>query len=218
MALSDRLKENREALFAYLFVTSIFTSVTVSVGIVDLLSRRRKYNDRRTRLARQVTSPINHVAIEAVREIRALGWLTGENAFLKGAGLREANLAGANLRDANLEETNLSTSNLNGAYLWNANLVGADLRDSILTGASLAGTNLAGAFLWKADLRGTDLALVNLVGAELSNAAFDTHTILPDAEFSKPKYWTPETDMTRYTDPSHPDFWQPDWAKDDNPN
>ncbi|MEL6269497.1 MAG: hypothetical protein AAFV33_19005 [Chloroflexota bacterium] len=20
-------------------------------------------------------------------------------------------------------------------------------------------------------------------------------------------------DMTRYTDPNHPDFWQPDWAK-----
>jgi len=28
------------------------------------------------------------------------------------------------------------------------------------------------------------------------------------------KYWTPETDMTRYTNPEHPDFWQPEWAKE----
>ncbi len=33
------------------------------------------------------------------------------------------------------------------------------------------------------------------------------------------KLWedqTPETDMSRYTDPEHPDFWQPDWAKEDD--
>ena len=30
------------------------------------------------------------------------------------------------------------------------------------------------------------------------------------------KRWTPETDMTRYTDPSHPDFWQPDRVKEDS--
>jgi len=28
------------------------------------------------------------------------------------------------------------------------------------------------------------------------------------------KYWTPDTDMSRYTDPEHTDFWQPDWVKD----
>lgn len=28
------------------------------------------------------------------------------------------------------------------------------------------------------------------------------------------KTWTPDTDMTRYTDANHPDFWQPDWAND----
>ena len=32
--------------------------------------------------------------------------------------------------------------------------------------------------------------------------------ILPDGT-----HWTPETDMSRYTDHSHPDFWQPDWLK-----
>jgi len=27
------------------------------------------------------------------------------------------------------------------------------------------------------------------------------------------KYWTPETDMSGYTNLEHPDFWQSDWAK-----
>jgi len=27
------------------------------------------------------------------------------------------------------------------------------------------------------------------------------------------KYWTPDTDMQRYTDPDHPEFWEPEWAK-----
>jgi len=30
------------------------------------------------------------------------------------------------------------------------------------------------------------------------------------------KHWTPDTDMSRYTNSNHPDFWQPDWAKPDN--
>ena len=27
------------------------------------------------------------------------------------------------------------------------------------------------------------------------------------------KYWTPETDMTRYTNPQHPDFWESEYLK-----
>jgi hypothetical protein len=57
----------------------------------------------------------------------------------------------------------------------------------------------------------------NLRGADLTYAQFDENTILPDAEFvvdnkSFDKHWTPQTDMTRYTNPDHPDFWQPEWA------
>ena len=29
------------------------------------------------------------------------------------------------------------------------------------------------------------------------------------------KHWTPETDMTRYTNPDHPDFWEPEYIKPD---
>jgi len=43
----------------------------------------------------------------------------------------------------------------------------------------------------------------------LRKESIQTSAILPDG--SK---WTPDTDMTRYTDPNHPDFWQPDWVKD----
>ena len=47
--------------------------------------------------------------------------------------------------------------------------------------------------------------------------------MLPDAEYIGDdddgnsifdKYWTPDTDMTRYTNPEHPDFWEPDWVRE----
>jgi hypothetical protein len=60
-----------------------------------------------------------------------------------------------------------------------------------------------------ADLRGTNFKAANLTGAILRNAQFSNKTILPDD-----KKWTPETDMTRYTNPNHPDFWQPDWVQE----
>ena len=50
---------------------------------------------------------------------------------------------------------------------------------------------------------------------------FDERTVLPDAEHTGydanynrvyDKYWTPDTDMTRYTDPNHVDYWQPEWS------
>jgi hypothetical protein len=51
---------------------------------------------------------------------------------------------------------------------------------------------------------------------------FDTDTVLPDARIidwddkTTPvydKYWTTRTDMSRYTDPNHPNFWQPEWIR-----
>jgi hypothetical protein len=59
---------------------------------------------------------------------------------------------------------------------------------------------------------------------------FDEKTVLPDAINLKDdndealqdeegnliydKYWTVETDMTRYTNPEHPDFWEPNRIKE----
>lgn len=81
---------------------------------------------------------------------------------------------------------------------------------------TLRGANLVNANLVSARLLG-----VNLKGANLLGAKFDEKTILPDAfppefdVFGDPtyppdSYYKPGvTDMRKYTDPTHPDFWQP---------
>ncbi len=115
-----------------------------------------------------------------------------------------ANLQRANFSDANLQGANLSEANLQEAWLRDANLEGADLSVADLRGASLRGADLEGANLSVADLRGANLYRTNLQGAELTDAVFDDTTTLPDDS-----NWTPDTDMTRFTDPEHPDFWDP---------
>jgi hypothetical protein len=49
------------------------------------------------------------------------------------------------------------------------------------------------------------LSGANLQGADLTGAKFDENTTLPDGT-----KWTPDTDMTRFTDPEHPEFWRSD--------
>ena len=71
--------------------------------------------------------------------------------------------------------------------------------------------------LWRANLR----------HAQLDDTTFSTKIVLPDAEpildddgnwtrdddgndiYTLESYWTPDTDMSRYTDSEHPDFWLP---------
>ncbi|MEM6281929.1 MAG: pentapeptide repeat-containing protein [Chloroflexota bacterium] len=162
------------------------------------------------------------------------------SANLKGADLRSAKLARADLREINLEGANLWNANLEGSNLWCANLTMADMWRANLTGSylketNLEGANLASANFEKAELSYANLGQVNLTSANLekanlwqvnlkeamiARASFHESTILPDAQnmgdWFEPihdKFWTPYTDMTRYTNPNHPDFWQPEWAK-----
>ena len=121
--------------------------------------------------------------------------------------MNSANLTSVDLRDANLTEATLIATNLTKATLTGANL----------TGAIQIGANLNNARLQGADLTGAILIDTNLVGADLRYAKFDNKTVLPDSGFDNQNetytnYWTPETDMTRYTNSDHPEFWQPKWA------
>lgn len=96
---------------------------------------------------------------------------------------------------------------LKGVNLSKANLKGANLRKANLRDTKLEYANLQYVRLYKANLQGADLKDAILQDADLRAVKFDKKTRMPDS-----KYWTPETDMTRYTDPNHPDFWQPDWV------
>ena len=53
--------------------------------------------------------------------------------------------------------------------------------------------HLSGAYVWRANLR---------------DARPDSITPLPDGT-----KWTPDADLTRFTDPDHPDFWRADDLK-----
>jgi len=167
----------------------------------DKPSKIHKLEQSKSYLVREAGSAANFVAVEAVRKLHTSGWLAGKDGALVGAKLAGADLVSANLRKANLEGANLKYADLNGANLAGANLKGANVVGANLEGASLEGSNLE--------------------GAELTYAKFDEKTILPDSDIHQQWYeedmvfiyWTPQTDMTRYTDPNHPDFWQPDCAK-----
>lgn len=124
-------------------------------------------------------------------------------AKLQQAELIEANLQKAFLADANLREVNLTNANLRGAWLMGSNLLKAkmfnvDLQDADLREANLQGVWLMGSNLVKANLRDA-----NLQDAMLGSNEFSSETILPNGE-----YWTSDSDMKRFTDQKHPNFWR----------
>jgi hypothetical protein len=173
--------------------------IIFTVLIIDRMAANRSQAELQRRLIREADSQSNETAKTAVEWMRAEGWLTvhDEVQLLKGAYLVHAHLYEAFLLEADLQAANLHVANLQKAYLRRANLQGANLE----------GAKLQGANLYKANLR----------NANLQTALFDETTILPDAQYLGrdegssgifDKHWTPETDMKRYTDPQHPDFWQ----------
>lgn len=154
-----------------------------------------------------------------------------KNANLKGANLDSGNLEGANLVNANLKHVNLVDANLQCSNVWDSNLVKAVLYKANLKHARILNTNLQDAdlaysnledcYMVLANLKGANLYAANLRSADIADAQFSEQTVLPDAKNigsiihpEYDKYWTPETDMSRYTDPNHPDFWEPDWVKE----
>ena len=123
-------------------------------------------------LIRQMSSPTESFAIEAVRELRARGWL--KNGRLEGANLSKADLQDVDLSNANLKRVDLSNANLQDTNLTNVNLEGSNLRNTNLKGAIFRGANLKNADLTEAiltdaqELSDEQLAKVRtLVGASM---------------------------------------------------
>lgn len=145
-------------------------------------------------------------------------YLVCEN--LKNVSLHQANLEGAELSSTNLENAILSRANLRHAELRKADFTGATLRRANLEGACLKHTNFREAMLDETNMRNTYLfgaklfetylTDADLTGAEMCYADIDTakfreSTILPDGN-----RWAKDTDMERFTNPSHPQFWRSD--------
>ncbi|MEM6282865.1 MAG: pentapeptide repeat-containing protein [Chloroflexota bacterium] len=124
-------------------------------------------------------------------------------ANLSGANLKETNLSGADLLSVNLSGADLLNANLSGARLLNANVSGANLTSANVSGANLTGADMSGANLTSTDVSGVFMENANLSTANLLDAEFDEETFLPDITT-----WRPDIDMTRFTNPEHPNFWQ----------
>lgn len=239
--------------------------IAFTAFVLNRLAKRREQAEREASLLRRTRGSVRDIAVGALDELRALGFLDPDNdtfvdaelrnvqwagarlektnlqgtslwyanlegvhlrfANLQGAHLEYANLKEADLRLVNLQEAHLRQANLQGARLLGAKLQGANLLNATLEGASMRranlqgaylgetnlqradlwGANLHGAKLWNTNLHEANLSETNLQGANLKNAQFNEETTLPDCT-----NWTSETDMARFTDPDHPDFWRSD--------
>lgn len=210
------------------YSTNIFTeflALGATVLILDRAAQRRERESYKRRLLREVRIQTPAVAVAALASIDHESWWSElynslqknelecaqwEKANLHGKHLSrlhlyEASLLEANLLRANLEATFLAKAVLAGAKLEEANLQSANLGLANLQNANLLRSDLRGAILVDAQLNGADLWRAKLQGALLDNVHFDEATRLPDGTL-----WTPETDMRRFTDPNHPEFWTPE--------
>jgi len=150
----------------------------------------RQKRDQRDQLIDQLIGNDTLKAKRAIEILREKGWF--RDGMLKGQNLRSANLREADLREANLETTTLADARLNGANLLRARMSRSDLWGADLESASLDGT----------DLRGANLRKCRMKNARLRGNYFDEQTTLPDGNL-----WSATTDMTRFTDPEHPEYF-----------
>ena len=157
-------------------------SIITTVGILNFLAQKRE--ERRDReqlkslLVRQMGSRINEVAVPAVEELRAQGWL--QDGSLVGADLWEADLTNAVLWRANLTKAQLHRAKLQNTNLTDANLQDAELNGADIQHSLLLRTNLDGAKLEDVDLSGSDLQGIRLIGMDLRTVRL-AHTELSHA-------------------------------------
>lgn len=181
-------------------VGAIMTTIIFGIALVffqESQAEQRLQED----LIFEMSSPTNSFAIQAVRRLAREGWLT--DGTLNGADIADGNLQDARLNGAQMIGANLSDTDLTGAFLTNAILVDGLLDDTILFDALLLRVDLENADLSGADLREAYLLAANLKDANLNTALFNEGTTLPNGQS-----WTPETDLARFTDPNHPDYWR----------
>lgn len=187
-------------------------SIAFAILVIDRLNKRRAEEQEKSKeqqlkteaeaqlkaqLIREMGSQDNGVALRAVEELRAHGWLmdgslrgtTLHKANLQGSGLRfadlqgvrffEVNLEGADLLGANLQETSLCVVNFQRAKLVSTNLRSSLIFVCDMRGAMVLQTNLqdahvqltdfSGAFLLDSNLQGIQLQDSNLRGVQLGN-------------------------------------------------
>lgn len=183
--LGYSLGETLDGLIGDLYsnVAMELVSIAITVLIVDSLYERARTRQLKEQLIRQLGSSVDIIAINAMDELRALGWLTDRTlvgqsfarAKWHGANLEYSNLESASVVDALLSEANLKWANLHRAdmrhaFCEDAHFVGTDFSGAQLRGANLRGAYLINANFQNADMRETNLNNAVLWGANLQSA------------------------------------------------
>ncbi len=195
--------------------TNIYTevlSVALTIFVLDRLAERRERESYKRRLLREVRSKTSAVAVAALEALDDEGWWDDLRASLLEKPLTRAQwekayLKGKDLSGLVLIEVNLKYAELSSVDLHDANLSLGDLQYTNLYYANLHGTELT-----TTKLVGAQLQSANLQYAKLQFAYFEGHN-QPDPKIVRlpdQSHWTPETDMQRFTDPEHPEFWSPE--------
>lgn len=151
----------------------------------------RQKREQRDQLIDHLIGNDPHKIKRAIQILRENGWL--RDGMLKGQNLRSAKLSNVHLRGANLENVRLADARLDGVIFYQVRMYRADLWGADLENATLDGT----------DLRGANLRKCRMRNAKLRGNYYDEQTTLPDGSL-----WTEMTDMTRFTDPAHPDYFE----------
>ncbi len=100
--------------------------IIFTVLVLNRLDQIREDRQTRDRLIREAHSRYNQFALQAIEELRVLGWL--EDGRLRGKELR-----GSNWKDANLYQADLQGCDLKRAIFDDADLYGANLKDANVT-------------------------------------------------------------------------------------
>ena len=127
-------------------------NISITVLLINGLEKQRFRMLEKRELTKQMASPANRFATEAVHRLGLRGWL--QDGSLEGEVF-----AGANLANVSLEASNLRKADLSNANLTQVNFARANLSEAILLGANLRGTSL-----YNVDLDGAQLSDSNHLG------------------------------------------------------
>ena len=126
----------------YANISTELVSIAITVLFVDFLYSRKSKEELKKQLIREMGNANNVIALRAVNELRAHGWLRDGtlknerfyNSDLTNADLKDANLSGVSFTDVIFRKANLANAKLNkasiiGCDLSGANFARADLED-----------------------------------------------------------------------------------------
>jgi hypothetical protein len=116
--LGDTLNDVISDFYANVSVDCL--SIAFAILVIDRLNERRAETERKAQLIREMGSSDTGIALRAVQELRAHGWLM--DGSLRGVVLMDANLQGSNLWAADLQGSMLISTNLQGVFMHNADL------------------------------------------------------------------------------------------------